>query len=535
MASVNTRGSRKRCGSLRHPQNLINVNCSDPNTRSGGNFNHPLSLCLLNARSVKNKTALLLAYIRDCSADLYDIPETWLTDKDASVKAEFCPAGYNFIEHPRTGYRGGSTGLVFRDSLRVKMVDAGGKDSFEFSEWLVSCLGCSLRLLIVYRPPYSTKHKVTVSVCLREFSDYLESFVLSKEHILIAGDFNIHVDDIKNVDAVTFLDVLESFGLQQHVTQPTHILGHTLDLIISQYFDNLLKAPPVTDFFVSDHISLMCNLTSRISYSTAKVINYRKLRQIDMESFKKDLSETSLCQRLPDGHFITSTEYLNKLVADYNSTLSNLLNHHAPLKSKTVRKRPSVPRYRAEIGAAKRLRRKAERKWRRTGLHEDFIAFKSQRNRTTFLMNASRKTFYADFISENSTDQGKLFRAAKKLLSMKEELCFPNYSDKTILVNDTTDFFVSKIDTIRSNIDASSLSCSKETVPEDFEIGPQKVLSSFKPLTEAAICKLIQSSAKKSCALDPMPTPLVVSCLDVLLPVIATIVNSSLLTGRKQL
>lgn len=75
----------------------------------------------------------------------------------------------------------------------------------------------------------------------------------------------------------------------------------------------------------------------------------------------------------------------------------------------------------------------------------------------------------------------------------------------------------------------------KDTVPEDFEIGPQhheKVLSSFKPLTEAAICELIQSSAKKSCALDPMPTPLVVSCVDVRLPVITTIVNSSLLHSQ---
>ena len=223
---------------------------------------------------------------------------------------------------------------------------------------------------------------------------------------------------------------------------------------------------------------------------------------------------------------------MNRLVADYNSTLSNLLSHHAPLKPNTVRKRPSVPWYTAEIDAAKRLRRKAERKWRRTGLHEAFIAFKSQRNRTTYLMNASRKTFYADFISDNSTDQGKLFRAAKKLLSIKEEQRFPNYSDKTFLVNDIADFFVTKIDTIHSNIDALSLSCLKDTVPEDFEIGPQKVLSSFKPLTEATICKLIQSSAKKSCALDPMPTPLVVSCLDVLLPVITTIVNSSFLHGH---
>ena len=251
-----------------------------------------------------------------------------------------------------------------------------------------------------------------------------------------------------------------------------------------------------------------------------------------MESFKKDLSETSLCQCLPDGYFLTLTEDMNKLVADYNSTLSNLLNHHAPLKSKTIRKRPSVPWYMAQIGAAKRFQRKAERKWRKTGLREDFIAFKSQGNRTTYLMNAARKTFYADFISDNSTDQEKLFRVAKKLLSMKEELCFPNHSDKTNLVNDIDDFFVSKIDMIHSNIDALSLSCLKDAVPEDFEIGPQKVLSSFKPLTEAAICKLIQSSPKKSCALDPLPTPLVVLCLDVLLPVITTIVNSSLLHGH---
>ena len=43
-------------------------------------------------------------------------------------------------------------------------------------------------------------------------------------------------------------------------------------------------------------------------------------------------------------------------------------------------------------------------------------------------------------------------------------MCFPNYSDKTILVNDIADFFVSKIDTIRSNIDALSSLCVKDTV-----------------------------------------------------------------------
>ena len=43
--------------------------------------------------------------------------------------------------------------------------------------------------------------------------------------------------------------------------------------------------------------------------------------------------------------------------------------------------------------------------------------------------------------------------------------------------------------------------------------------------------KLIQKSSKKSCTLDPMPTSLVVSAVDELLPSISLILNSSLSLG----
>ena len=50
-------------------------------------------------------------------------------------------------------------------------------------------------------------------------------------------------------------------------------------------------------------------------------------------------------------------------------------------------------------------------------------------------------------------------------------------------------------------------------------------------LTESDVSALIKKSAKKSCLMDPMPTSLVVGCLDELLPVITRIVNSSLSSG----
>ena len=42
---------------------------------------------------------------------------------------------------------------------------------------------------------------------------------------------------------------------------------------------------------------------------------------------------------------------------------------------------------------------------------------------------------------------------------------------------------------------------------------------------------LIAKSSKNSCSLDPMPTPPVVECLDVLMPVLTRILNLSLETG----
>ena len=52
------------------------------------------------------------------------------------------------------------------------------------------------------------------------------------ESLLATVDFNIRVDVVGDPDRATFLELLETMGLQQHVVMPTHESGHTLDLII---------------------------------------------------------------------------------------------------------------------------------------------------------------------------------------------------------------------------------------------------------------------------------------------------------------
>ena len=113
---------------------------------------------MLNVRSLRNKSASIYDYVQDCKADIFAITETWLSQNDAAVCKEITPNGYRLFHCPRTDRRGGHTALLCRESLNVRRLSAGEKTSFEFSEYMIDGLSLQLRLVIVYRPPYSTAH-----------------------------------------------------------------------------------------------------------------------------------------------------------------------------------------------------------------------------------------------------------------------------------------------------------------------------------------------------------------------------------------
>ena len=65
---------------------------------------------------------------------------------------------------------------------------------------------------------------------------------------VIMGGANIHLDDVALRNTKTFLHILESSGLQQHMCEPTHHLGHILDVIISRDTRSILTDVEVVMF-----------------------------------------------------------------------------------------------------------------------------------------------------------------------------------------------------------------------------------------------------------------------------------------------
>ncbi len=62
---------------------------------------------------------------------------------------------------------------------------------------------------------------------------FLSELVLAADKVLIVGDLNIHIDNKKDALESAFIDILNSIGVRQHVSGPTHCRNNTLDLILS--------------------------------------------------------------------------------------------------------------------------------------------------------------------------------------------------------------------------------------------------------------------------------------------------------------
>ncbi len=235
-----------------------------------------VSVSLVNAQSLNNKTQVFLDYVTGIKTDLCVVTETFLTDLSTVTRAAIQPDGYFFVDQPiSSGEACGGTGLWYRDCFKVSRLSYGQKSSFEFSEWLVQWSNKRLKLCILYHPPYSQSNPISNGTFLDEFDEYLDCTVLCDELLCIMGDFNIHMNKPQDVDQIRLSSMLKSYGLVNHVDIPTHRLGNTLDLIITRDNDELSFSKPSAGYMLSDHFFVTTKLGFPKPDLTVKSVTYR--------------------------------------------------------------------------------------------------------------------------------------------------------------------------------------------------------------------------------------------------------------------
>ncbi|KAL0153113.1 hypothetical protein M9458_051569, partial [Cirrhinus mrigala] len=346
-----------------------------------------------------------------------------------------------------------------------------------------------------------------------------------KRHkVLIVGDFNIHVDIENDALAAAFTDILNSIGVRQHVSGPTHCRNHTLDLILSHGIDvNAVEILQQSDD-ISDHYLVSCILQITKTVNSTPYYKYgRTITSTTKDCFLSNLPDLSEFLSMSN-----SSEKLDDVTETIDSLFSRTLDTVAPLRLRKIKENCPTPWYNEHTRALKRAARKMERSWRKTKLEVFRTAWRECTLSYRKALKSARSDYFSTLLEENKHNPRYLFNTVAKLTKNKEPTgtdCAHQHSS-----NDFMNYFTSKIDTIRDKIVTMqpSITVSHQIVRYRF---PGEQFHSFSTIGQEELYKLVKSSKPTTCMLDPIPSRLLKDLLPDLIDPLLNIINSSLSLG----
>lgn len=469
-----------------------------------------------------------MEHFDDVSCDICLVQETFLKVSDKAILKEINDLGWNILSNPRKHRSGGGIAILYKPDISLKSNDKVVKyKSYQVMEAVLSCENGMVRLVNVYRPPYTKKARFTESFFLEEFDEYLGDLALKPGIPIIAGDFNFHVERPMDHYPKKFLELLSNYNLHQCVPLvATHNQGGTLDLVITTEEMNRKIQGPISILksgTTSDHHLVWFDAllkTKSLQSEQVSYTSYRNFKKVDIETFKQDIVNSDLGMQ---GFNCT----LNEGISLYNNVLTELMDKHCPIIKKKIRK-DDTPWRDLELRELRRRRRAAERAWRKGKGSKD--VYVDLRKKFELMDLHKRCKYNKESLEASSGDSKTLYKKLNRLLG-NESHDLPSDADPLQLAEDFKDFFAEKVGKIRKDIETEAenlIDITDDHVPlhEDAE------LNCFSPVLMEDLEKMIKSMSNKFCDMDPIPTFLLKSCSDVLSPILLHIMNTSIRTSE---
>ena len=256
--------------------------------------------------------------------------ETWLRNEDDLATRQIPPEGYNVLSYLRQGRTRGGIALVHHNHINIMDLETNHPTltTMDTHCFTINIAASHIFLQIIYWFPNTSMIDFG-----NELADHFESHASNlTDKLLLVGDFNVHVD---NPDTILLNDLLASYNLVNRINFPTHKLQHTLDLIIDNGNNSLIKRSS-RGLLILDHNFVHCTL------------NIKQIKKMDHTAFRDNLKK----------HLnLLEDQSLEDMISTYDSILSQTLNTLAPVKTKTIKTMQVQPWFSAtikkEIGSAR--------------------------------------------------------------------------------------------------------------------------------------------------------------------------------------
>ena len=197
------------------------------------------------------------------------------------------------------------------------------------------------------------------------------------------------------------------------------------------------------------------------------------------------------------------------------SSLRNVITYNSSQWSESIRD---------DLFIAKRKRRQKERKWRNTKSTIFKDLYRQAKHKVSKLVHSAKCKFYSERIALAFSSK-ELHQIVDTLSNRHPPTIFPTIYPSADIPSLFIKHFTNKVEKLRANIVSEHVTSTLGTGTTSANF------YSFEKVSQLTVKECIPISAPKSCEIDPIPSRLLIECLDSILPSLTDLFNSSRASG----
>ena len=497
-------------------------------TNGSGKTNGNVSIAHLNVRSLKCRDHYVLVKetVLTNRFDIFTVSETWLNSTVQDL--EIGIPGYVIYRLDRQNSRGGGVcAFVSRNFKTEYLSDISLTAPSGFQQLWLKIQVKSMKSFILctaYRPPN------TPLSCFD--SDLIESFVYASSFnvpIYLLGDLNCRLESSDNPEAKALLNFCRSYNLSQLITRPTRVTETTssiLDVILASDTKQVLNVM-VLESSISDHDLVYITLKLKKERSKPVYITTRSYKHYKADAFYDDVSKA------PWSIIDVFDDVEDKLHV-FNLLFSSILDQHAPIKTFKVRGKPN-PCITDNIRALMKTRDNWRKEARKRNDPMAWTAYRNLRQEVKREIKVAEREFFTEQIQRNPSNTNSIWKAIRHIIPKKSTSQRIFSKDNKVVADEFNRFFVSvgqsSVDKIQSLANECNITLNRNYfVPRQYPLCEQFHLNT---IGSGEIERIISSMpSNKAPGIDKISVRVLKDCLAPILPVITSIINTSIETCK---
>ncbi len=345
----------------------------------------------------------------------------------------------------------------------------------------------------VYRPPSASS----------EFFDNFEQLIKAidneNKEMYILGDLNcdmLKTDKDASTPTKKVRSLYELYQLSQLIDEATRITMTAVSLIdhiVTNTSENISDSG-VIHTGISDHSLVFAIRKISVVKKQENTVEIRNMKNFDEDKFVTELLKQ---------HW----EYVYFFAEDPNSMWEiweKILNRHAPLQPKKIRSK-KVPWISSDIKKLINTRDKLKREAILTGLENDWLNYKTIRNKVDIELRNAKKEYYSSTIAGQKFDPKRAWKSINNLLGRQNKrtvvnelnLGENNLTSPIDIAEGFNDYFSNIGPDLASKIDSTNYNF------ETYIKNTKSEFAAFQPVTVNYVCRLLLGlSSNKATGID---------------------------------